>query len=105
MSTTKIPANLISSQKFIDDQIVTAKRDTEDYTVQTATVDVEGIEYLVLIDGHHSLEAAKRDGVAVDFEECDREIQRDASRDGNAFLIANQLDSDWYFVATGKDVW
>ena len=105
MDTTRIPANLISSQRFIDESIVAAKQNAEDYTVQVATVEVDDVEYQVVVDGHHSLEAARRDGVQAEFEGCNPEIQREASRDGNAYLLAHQMDSDWYFVATGKDVW
>lgn len=105
MDTTRIPANLISSQRYIDEQIVSAKQTARDYTVQYAAVVVEGIEYMVVVDGHHSLEAAKRDGAQIEMERCNQEIWNEAQRDGNAFLIAHHCGDDYYLCATGRDVW
>jgi len=53
---SQIPANLISSQRYLDEEIVAGKQADQDYTVQYAVVAVEGVEYMVVVDGHHSLE-------------------------------------------------
>ncbi len=105
MDATHIPANLISSQRFLDDEIVEAKRAAEDYTVAVAQVVVDGVEYQVVVDGHHSMAAAKADGVAVDFEACHPESQAHANRDPLGFLEQNHAGDDYYFVATGHLVW
>lgn len=102
---SQIPANLISSQRFIDENIVAEKQAAEDYTVQYAVVTVEGIEYMVVVDGHHSLEAAKRDGVAPDLEECESETFSFAERNPDDFLIQHHHGDDYYYCATGKLVW
>lgn len=102
---SQIPANLISSQRFIDEAIVAEKQEAEDYTVQYAVVTVEGVDYMVVVDGHHSLAAAIRDGVEPDFEECHGETFRFAARSPDEFLIQNHNGDDYYFVATGHLVW
>ena len=63
---------LITNQLRIDPQIVEAKRGTKDYQVQVSPVIMDvvtGKQYRVVIDGHHSLEAAKLDGVPPELVE------------------------------------
>ncbi|HMA77799.1 MAG TPA: hypothetical protein VKP88_01510, partial [Candidatus Paceibacterota bacterium] len=60
---------IITSQDHIDDDIVAAKQTEGDYMVLLSPeFEVDGETYQVVIDGHHSLEAAKRDGVEPDYE-------------------------------------
>jgi hypothetical protein len=57
---------LITNQLRLDPEIVEAKRATKDYQVQVSPVIMDvvtGKQYRVVIDGHHSLEAARLDGV------------------------------------------
>lgn len=63
---------LITNQMFLDPEIVKLKQETRDYVVQVtpALPDPDtGKMYRVVIDGHHSLEAARIDGVAPEFQE------------------------------------
>jgi hypothetical protein len=63
---------LITNQLRIDPQIVEAKRGTKDYQVQVSPVIMDvvtGKQYRVVIDGHHSLEAARLDGVPPELVE------------------------------------
>lgn len=58
---------LITNQTYTDPNIVAQKRADADYEVQVSPVIVDaqtGGRYRVVIDGHHSLEAARLDGVA-----------------------------------------
>lgn len=58
---------LITNQLRLDPAIVAAKRAEQDYEVQVSPVIMDvvtGKQYRVVIDGHHSLEAAHLDGVA-----------------------------------------
>ncbi len=100
-----LPANLISSQKYLDDEIVAAKRAAADYCVAVCRVVADGAEYQVVVDGHHSLEAARLDGVEPELAPCHPEVQLAADRMGEDFLAGQQNDSDWYYVATGRNVW
>lgn len=63
---------LITNQMFLDPEIVKLKQEAKDYVVQVtpALPDPDtGKMYRVVIDGHHSLEAARIDGVAPEFQE------------------------------------
>jgi uncharacterized ParB-like nuclease family protein len=102
---SQIPANLISSQRFLDENTVEQKQADEDYTVQYALVEVEGQEYMVVVDGHHSLEASKRDGAEPDLEECELETFSFAERNPDDFLIQHHHGDDYYYCANGKLVW
>jgi len=96
---SQIPANLISSQRFLDETTVTEKQDTEDYVVKYALVVVEGEEYRVVVDGHHSLAAAIRDGVSPELEQCGQEIWNEAQRNPEAFLLQYHYGDDYYYCA------
>lgn len=65
------PVRIVSNQRHRDPAIVAAKRQAQDYTVQVSPlfVDEDGTRYRIVIDGHHSLEAAKADGVPPNFVE------------------------------------
>ncbi len=100
----------ISSQHFRDEDIVQAKRDAQDYEVFVSPAfEFDGQMIRVVLDGHHSYDAAILDGVSPEF------IEQDASDNDkigliNAgeledFLEAAYVDGDWYNIETGKDVW
>ena len=103
-------ATLITSQDYIDDATVSEKQSAGDYVVLVSPeFDVDGETYQVVIDGHHSLEAAKRDGV-------EPEIEIATSQDHDAIgmiadgRIAEFLDAcyhghDYRDAMTGKFVW
>lgn len=97
----------ISSQRHLDDEIVEAKRAAKDYAVTLGKViTVDGVDYQVVIDGHHSLAAAKADGVEPVYRvatatECDREAIEDVQQ----YLEAHWMDGDYYDVETGNNVW
>ena len=96
----------ISSQRYLNDAIVAEKRRARDYDAFYVTVKVEGRPYRVVTDGHHSIAAAKLDGVAVRWHKASRAIQQDADfLGGDAYLAAHQEDSDWYDVSDGSNVW
>lgn len=63
---------LITNQIHLDPDVVLLKRAEQDYDVQVSPViidSVTGNAYRVVIDGHHSLEAAKLDGVPANLIE------------------------------------
>ena len=97
----------ISSQRYINDEIVQAKRNKSDYTVTVATItDSDGNEYELVIDGHHALAAAREDGVDPIYVESDYNYQSEVECCGfDDFLIAKWIDSNYYDIETGIDVW
>ncbi len=100
----------ISSQRYIDDGIVEAKRTARDYDVAVSPeFEFDGQTFRVILDGHHSLEAAMLDGAEPVFVE---QTNRDNDTIGliergdiEGFLGANRIDSDWYDVRSGRDIW
>ena len=97
---------LISSQRFLDDEIVQSKRDAKDYTVTISPeFEIDGTAYQVIIDGHHALAAAAEDGVDPNYivaGKCDddRIALLDTSIDD--YMEANWIDADWYDISTGR---
>ena len=100
----------ISSQHYLDDAIVAAKRAARDYTVTVSPAFAYDGEIIrVVLDGHHSLAAAKADGVAPEFVEADKQnndrvalIERGEYAD---FLELSYMDGDWYNIETGAYPW
>ena len=97
---------IISSQRYFDEAIVAAKQESEDYEVQLVTVVVDGAEYAVVVDGHHSLEAARRDGVEPNYVYVGGEIQAEAdTMSAENWLLQHHMGDDYFDVATGRAVW
>lgn len=73
--------------------------------MQCVTLEVEGEDFRVIIDGHHSYAAALADGVEPRWEVLPV-IQRQAdTMDAESFLTMHRNDDDYYDVATGCPVW
>ena len=98
---------LISSQRYLNDEIVEAKRAAKDYEVMISPEFVfEGETYQIILDGHHSYAAAMADGVDPEYYEADAS-DHDALLldDPHDLLDATQIDSEYYNVETGIDLW
>ncbi len=99
---------IISSQRYLDEDIVSLKRQEKDYVVTlTPEFSVGGEIMQAVVDGHHSLAAAIADGVEPEWRiatvsEDDRIALIDKSVD--LYLEACYMDSDWYDVRTGMVV-
>ena len=99
----------ITSQRFIDDETVEAKREAGDYVVTvTPEFEVDGVVMQAIIDGHHSLAAARADDVEPEYVVA---TAQDDDRVGlildgriEDYLEASFMDSDWYDVETGHNV-
>lgn len=101
---------IISSQRYIDPEIVAAKIAAEDYVVQVSPVfEVDGEEYRAVLDGHHSLAAAREAGAKVEWDEQTTQDNDSIAMlergDIEDFLTVNYIDSEYYDIATGKAVW
>ena len=96
----------ISSQAYRDDEIIAEKLENRDFTVYVTPVfEIDGEEYRVVTDGHHSFEAAKLAGVEPEFiEQTVRDndnIARGGGGGGGMFLEHAYVDTDWYDIETG----
>lgn len=94
---------IISSQRYIDEKIVEQK--LEQLAGKSSLVleawDVGMDDLAVLSDGHHRLEAAQRLGIPVTFEIA----SHPEKITGVTLLESMWMDSDYYDVETGKNVW
>ncbi|MBV4524393.1 hypothetical protein KVG88_30425 [Pseudomonas sp. SWRI74] len=100
---------LISSQRYLNPETVQRKAATfKQFIVSTATVELVGVRYRVLLDGHHNFAAAKLAGVEPTWRgpspKMQRFIKRSTKDDLARFFINNLTDSDWYFMDTGQVV-
>ena len=97
---------IISSQRHLDADIVAVKRSAKDYSITLGKViEIEGAEYRVLTDGHHSLAAAQLDGVEpVAHITTSTESDREGIEDVTAYLESHWMGDDWYNVMTGERV-
>jgi hypothetical protein len=100
----------ISSQEYLNDEVVEQKRADKDYMVSVSPVfAVDGEEYRVVVDGHHSLAAALADGVDPEYHEVtEQEDDRICLlSDGRIeeFLETEWIDSNWHDVFTGREIW
>ncbi len=100
---------IISSQRYLDDDILDQKIADRDFEVQLSPVfEVDGEKYQVIMDGHHSYHATKAAGVEPNYyiqtvTENDRIALLD--QDIEFFLEACYIDSDWYDITTGVLIW
>ena len=96
----------ISSQRYLDEDIVEEKK-REIKGLPFVTVpctyvgEIEGEDYALIADKHHTMEAAKELGIDVIFE-----LRGDSEGlTGDDLLEARYVDSPYYDIMTGMDVW
>jgi hypothetical protein len=95
---------IISSQRYLDPEIVAQKIKDRDFTVHVAYL--PDYDMSVVIDGHHSLAAAQEEGVPPNWEDAGDMINADLARLGDdEFLKEYQMDDDYYDIETGKRIW
>ena len=102
-------AILISSQRYLDDEVVQSKRESGDYVVTVSPeFEMDGETYQAIIDGHHSLAAAELDGVAAEFiiatPQKDDRVLLLADGKVDSYLMSAYVDSTWYNYATKIDL-
>ncbi len=100
----------ISSQHFLDDAIVAAKLAAQDFEVLVSPeFAYDGQTIRVVLDGHHSLAAAKLAGVSPEYVTADAtandKVALLARGEVDDFLEASWVDGDYYNVETMEAVW
>ncbi len=101
----------ISSQRHLDPDIVEEKKNNRDFNVNYITFEYEGEIINVIVDGHHSLAAAKEMGEKPVFMESEPAKKEYANyingteKDKTDLMNILYVDSDWYDIATGGCVW
>ena len=97
---------LISSQHYRDQEIVDSKIAAKDFDVY---YQVFSNDFALVVDGHHSHEAAIQEGVEPNYIDATNmdgfdNIQETYRVLGSldAFLEAHFMDGEWYDIKTGK---
>ena len=101
---------LITSQHFIDANIVAQKITAGDFEVQVSPeFEIGGETFRVILDGHHSLAAAIEAGIAPTIIEQDAasndRVALLATGDIETFLEACWMDGEYQYAVSGKSVW
>lgn len=101
--------NLITTQDYLDSDIVAAKVAAEDFEVQVSPeFEFDGRTFRVLIDGHHSLAAAIEAGVEpiiVEYDSTDDDRIAVLTNSGPDAYLEVMQERDWRYAATGQWVW
>ena len=101
---------IITSQHFLDDEIIAQKISARDFTVFVSPeFEVNGIAYRVLLDGNHSFAAALEAGVEPEIIEQSA-TDNDAiglldAGDIETFLEVVYMDGEYVNALTRKTVW
>jgi len=97
----------ITSQLERIESIVADKRADQDYEVSFVEVTMDDGETIrLVIDGHHSHEAAKRDGADVEWVDVTDEYQGEIDHlGGNGFCDAHNCGEGWWDINTGHAAW
>ncbi len=99
---------IITSQSYLDAETVAAKVAAQDFDVTLSPAFlIDGAEYQVILDGHHSLAAARVAGVKPSYTiatatEDDRVALLEVG-DVETFLEAAWADSDYRDAFDGSD--
>ncbi len=103
-------AYIISAQEYRNEEVVAEKVAAQDFTVFLSPIfEIDGEEYQVVLDGHHSYAAAIEAGVEPEFE-----VQTKRDNDTIAlleqgriedFLELHIIDGEYRHIATGNAVW
>lgn len=97
---------LISSQHYRDPCTVARKAADGDFDVFVTPVVIDDEEYSVVVDGHHSLSAAKSMGLLPHIIQADDTVH-DAigSLEGEDLLQTLHLGDEYVYCDTGAPVW
>jgi hypothetical protein len=94
----------ISSQRYLDPKTIEAKK-TELAGASSVSIPcsyvgtIDGTEYAMVADKHHTLAAARELGLKIDYE-----VKADPEQlEGEALLEARYMDSSYYDIETGRD--
>lgn len=106
---TIIKGVLISSQRYLNMNIVSERAVRfKRFVVNVYPVVLRGVQYTIIMDGHHNYAAAKLAGVEPDYRPIGKKIMKILAgmsvEEREALLINNVTDSNYYVVETGEVV-
>lgn len=97
---------VITSQSYIDPDIVAEKLESRDFDVFVTTpFELDGVEFVILVDGNHSFEAARQAGVEPTIHTIDMQQYEMAEISAEEALERCWMDGDYRDAVTGELVW
>ena len=105
---TSTNPQIITNQTYLDPDIVAAKRAACDYSVQISPAfEIDGVEYAVVLDGHHSLAAALSANAeprwtTLNVREHDALVYLEEADGGLKLLDYLATSDDWRDALTGQ---
>lgn len=93
-------SQIYTAQGYKDELIVREKQENRDYTITVEMIDDDGTEVAILVDGNHSLEAARRDGVEPTIK-----IGEKNHRNLVDYVTAMNDLSNPVNIVTGEELW
>lgn len=91
---------IYSAQSYREQRIVEEKRENKDYAVKVAYIADDENMIAVLVDGHHSFEAAILDGIEPEIEIVESEY-----KSLEDYVIAFRDLSNPVNIVTKKEIW
>ena len=93
---------IYTAQGYIDEMIVREKQENKDYAITVEMIDDDGVMVAMLVDGNHSLEAARRDGVEPTIK-----IGDDNHKNMTLVEYVESMNdlSNPVNIVTGKELW
>lgn len=94
----------LSSQRYLDEATVESKKEEINGLVEIVIPCsyvgiIDGTEYAIVVDKHHTMAAAKELGIKIVFD-----VKEDSENlTGDALLEARFIDSPYYDIETGID--
>ena len=91
---------IYSVQEYRDKNIIEEKRENKDYQIKVAYIADDDNMIAIIVDGHHSFEAAMIDGVEPEIEIVESEF-----KSLEDFVIAFNELSNPVNIYTGQELW
>lgn len=91
---------IYTAQGYIDENIVKEKQEKKDYTIAVEMIDDDGEMIAMLVDGNHSFQAAKRDGIEPEII-----IVNNSHKSLVDYVTAMNDLSNPVNIITGKELW
>lgn len=91
---------IYSAQSYREERIIEEKRENKDYNIKVSYIADDDNMIAILVDGHHSLEAAKIDGVNPEIEIVESEY-----KSLEDYVVAFGDLSNPVNIETGLEIW
>jgi len=91
---------IYSAQSYREEMIINEKRENKDYAIKVAYMSDDENMIAMLIDGHHSFEASKIDGVNPEIEIVESEY-----KSVEEYVIAFGDLSNPVNIISGEEIW